>query len=156
MSHPMLELSAPLWSKLVSDLARTGQGRRESGAFLLGSITSRRIVKKYLLYADVAPDSQHVDYVFLLGKHMARVWEECERSGFRVVADVHTHPAGPVQSRSDRANPIVSVAGHIALILPRFAMGHVTPIDIGFHEFQGNGRWQSWFGSDAGTRLILT
>jgi proteasome lid subunit RPN8/RPN11 len=151
----MLELPATLWVKLVADLARTGQGRRESGAFLLGTLAPRRTVATYLLYADVAPDSQHVDYVLLLGKHMARVWEECERTGLRVVADVHTHPAGPVQSRSDRANPIISLAGHVALILPRFAMGGVAPIDVGIHEFHGNGRWQSWFGPDAAARLFL-
>jgi proteasome lid subunit RPN8/RPN11 len=156
MSAPMLDISIDLWSQLVADLARTGEGRRESGAFLLGTLAPHRKILSYMLYADVAPDAQYVDYVLLLGKHMAQVWEACEQRALQVVADVHTHPAGPAQSPSDRANPIISLAGHVALILPDFAMGIVTPSDVGVHEFQGNAHWQSWFKHDAATRLILT
>ena len=41
--------------------------------------------------------------------------------GLTVVADVHVHPGDSGQSNSDRAYPMISQAGHIALILPRFA-----------------------------------
>ena len=151
----MLEIGACLWARLIADLARTGDGHRESGAFLLGNLEPRRTVTAYLLYADIAPDSQHVDYVLLRGRHMAKVWEECERWRVLVVADVHTHPDAPVQSRSDRANPIISVAGHIALIVPRFAQGKVTRSTVGVHQFQGEGKWHSWFGLDAAVRLHI-
>lgn len=152
----MLEMGATLWSQLIADLARTGKGRRESGAFLLGILKPRRTATGYLLYADVAPDSQHVDYVLLRGRHMAKVWEECERKRTMVVADVHTHPGAPAQSISDQANPIISVAGHVALIVPGFALGEVTPATVGLHQFQGEGRWRSWFGRDAVARLRIS
>lgn len=155
MSAPQLEVSVGLWSQLIRDLARTGEGRKESGAFLLGQLTPERKVTEYLLYSDVAPDSQHVDYVLLRGRHMARVWDECENKRLKVVADVHTHPGAPFQSRSDRANPIISVSGHIALIVPNFATGDATPYSVGFHEFLGDGKWESWFKSDAAARLLI-
>ena len=155
MSAPMLKIAGGLWAHLIFDLARTGEGRKESGAFLLGKIEPDRTITDYLLYADIAPDSQHVDYVLLRGRHMARVWDECEARNLVVVADVHTHPGAPMQSRSDRANPIISVAGHVALIVPNFAMGRITPASIGFHEFQGDGKWKSWFKSDAANRLLM-
>lgn len=152
---PLLEIGRDVWGHLVEDLARTGNGRRESGAFLLGPSDSRRTVTDYILYDDVAPDSQHVDYVLLRGTHMAAVWEECERRALLVAADVHTHPGAPSQSRSDRDNPIVCIPGHIALIVPRFAQGDVTIESLGLHEFLGDGHWRSWFRSDVTTRLRL-
>ena len=36
MLAPQLEISDGLWRSLTKDLARTGEGRKESGAFLLG------------------------------------------------------------------------------------------------------------------------
>lgn len=155
MSLPMLEIGTQLWGRLVQDLARTGGGRKESGAFLLGTLYPSRRVSDYLLYSDIAPDSQHVDYVLLLGRHMATVWDECEKRHLMVVADVHTHPGAPIQSLSDRANPIISVAGHVALIVPNFAMGRVTTASIGLHEFQGSGKWKSWFKSEVAARLLV-
>lgn len=155
MSLPMLEIGRQLWGRLIQDLARTGEGRKESGAFLLGTLDPSRRVSDYLLYSDIAPDSQHVDYVLLLGRHMAKVWDECEKRHLMVVADAHTHPGAPIQSLSDRANPIISVAGHVALIVPNFAMGRVTETSIGLHEFQGNGNWKSWFKSEAAARLLV-
>lgn len=52
-------------------------------------------------------------------------------------------------------NPIISVASHVAFIAPGFALGEVTPATVGVHEFKGKGRWQSWFGQDAATRIHL-
>lgn len=155
MSSPLLEIRREVWSRLVADLARTGKGTRESGAFLLGASDQRRIVTDYLLYDEVTPEEQHVDYVLLRGPDMARVWEACERRGLFVIADVHTHPGAPAQSRSDREHPIICIPGHIALIVPRFAQGLVTIDSLGLHHFLGAGRWESWFGSDVTSCLHL-
>lgn len=151
----MLDLGTNLWHRLIGDLARVGEGRRESGAFLLGTTHPRRIVTEYLLYSDVAPELQHIDYVVLQGKHMARVWDVCEQNGLAVAADIHTHPGAPIQSISDRQNPIVSLRGHVALIVPDFAIGDVSLSSIGFHEFLGAGRWSSYFGKNAASRIRL-
>jgi proteasome lid subunit RPN8/RPN11 len=155
VSSSLLEIRREVWNRLVDDLARTGKGTRESGAFLLGASEQRRVVTDYLLYHEVAPESQHVDYVLLRGPDMARVWEECERRELFVIADVHTHPGAPAQSRSDRHHPIICIPGHVALIIPRFAQG-LVPIDsLGLHRFLGSGCWESWFGPDVTSRLQL-
>lgn len=87
---------------------------------------------------------------------MSKVWTECERQGVQVVADIHTHPLDPAQSESDRAHPIVSISGHMALIVPNFATGLVRAEDLGVHEFQGRGCRQSWFGNDVASKLRFT
>lgn len=155
MPASLLEFQAPLWRALINDLARTGDGRRESGAFLLGNTEPTRRVVDYLLYADLSPDVQHADYVLLNGGDMARVWERCEQRGLEVVADVHTHRGGSGQSLSDRQYPIISLAGHVALIVPNYAMGTVSARDVGFHHFLGNRQWRSYFGDEASVRLTI-
>jgi len=153
MSAHKLEIPKVLWRDLVEQLACSGQGRRESGAFLLGTLQPRRAVSTYILYDEISASAQHSNYVLLLGGDMSKVWSECERQGVQVVADIHTHPRGPGQSISDRANPIVSISGHVALIVPNFAVGLVRPEDLGMHEFLGKGCWESWFGTEAARNL---
>jgi len=158
MSHPLLDIPHTVFQALIADLARSGRGVKESGAFLLGRQDgTHRIVTAYLTYEDVAPNSssQH-DYVAFTAEEMAAAWEYCYTTGLQVVADVHTHPLGPRQSPSDRAHPIVSVAGHVALIVPNFAQGSPQPRDLGVHLFGGAGRWQSMFGDEAHAAIRLT
>ncbi len=76
--------------------------------------------------------------------------------GMTVVADVHTHPFGPGQSRADRTNPMVALKGHIALIVPRFAKGNPRPRDLGLYVYQGNHQWTSYSGSNVCRLLRLT
>lgn len=156
MSAHKLEIPNVLWRNLIGQLAHSGQGRRESGAFLLGTLQPKRTVTSYILYDAISPSAQHSNYVLLLGGDMSKVWLECERQGVQVVADIHTHPRGPAQSISDRANPIVSISGHVALIVPNFATGLVRPEDLGVHEFRGKGRWNSWFDTEAASKLKFT
>lgn len=147
MSLPLLEIPRQLYDSLIDDLAKSGRGVKESGAFLLGGLDGRRRhVSSYLMYDKVAPlSSNKFAYVAFTAEEMARAWEHCYEVGLLVVADVHTHPFGPAQSPSDRAHPIVSVAGHVALIVPNFAQGAPQPRELGVHLFCGSGRWESVF-----------
>ena len=158
MSHPLLELPQSMFQALIVDLAKSGQGVKESGAFLLGKQAgSRRLVTSYLMYDKVAPESSRSHaYVAFTAEEMARAWEHCYAAGQQVVADVHTHPFGPAQSVTDRAHPIVSVAGHVALIVPKFAKGSQQPRDLGVHLFGGASRWHSMFNHDAQAAVRLT
>lgn len=158
MSHPLLELPQSMFQALIVDLAKSGRGVKESGAFLLGKQEgSRRLVTSYLMYDKVAPESSRSHaYVAFTAEEMARAWEHCYATGQQVVADVHTHPFGPAQSVSDRAHPIVSVASHVALIVPNFAQGSPQPRDLGVHLFGGAGRWHSMFNHDAQAAVRLT
>jgi proteasome lid subunit RPN8/RPN11 len=162
MSRPLLEIPGELYESLITDLAASGRGVKEAGAFLLGDLEpsregQRRLVRSYLMYDQVAPlsSSQHA-YVAFTAEEMARAWEHCYSVGMQVVADVHTHPLGPAQSKSDRAHPIVSIAGHVALIVPYFAMGSTRPQDLGVHVFGGQGRWASFFREEAAAAIQIT
>ncbi len=156
-SAPLLEAPAPLWGSLIAHLREQGAGVRESGAFLLGNKTDAgRVISDFLPYEQLQPDALHDDFVALTAASFAKLWEVCRARGVTVVADVHTHRNGPGQSRSDRANPMVALKGHIALIVPRFARGTVRPRDLGLYVYEGNHQWASHSGSDVGRLLRLT
>lgn len=153
---PLLEVPAPLWGELVMHLREQGAGVRESGAFLLGNgKSSTRTISRFLPYEQLQADALRGDYVSLSAASFAKLWELCRRSGLSVVADVHTHRFGASQSQSDRTNPMVAVAGHIALIMPHFACDEVQPANVCMYVYQGNHRWTSYTGSDVEARLRL-
>ncbi len=154
---PLLELPFALWADLMAHLCAQGAGVRESGAFLLGRKTDAgRTVMRFVPYEQLQPDAFSNDYVSLKADTFTKLWEVCRATGMAVVADVHTHPLGPGQSPSDRANPMVALKGHIALIVPQFAKCNPRPRDVGLYVYQGNHQWASHSGSDVGRLLRLT
>lgn len=158
MSRPLLEIPKSMYGALIADLAKSGQGIKEAGAFLLGKADGQcRTVSSYLMYDTVATESSRIhSYVAFTAEEMARAWEHCYTTGLQVVADIHTHPFGPKQSITDRNHPIVSVPGHIALIVPYFAIRNPQPIDLGIHLFEGAGQWRSMFRKAAYEAILLT
>jgi hypothetical protein len=58
-----------------------------------------------------------------------------------VVADVHVHPGSASQSASDCDHPMISRAGHVALILPDFARPPVQTESVGIYRYLGGKRW---------------
>lgn len=155
-SAPLLEASAALWTSLISHLREQGGGVRESGAFLLGHKTdASRIVLRFLPYEQLQADALHDDYVSLTAASFARLWDVCRSERMTVVADVHTHRLGPGQSISDRANPMVALKGHIALIVPRFARGRVRPRDIALYVYEGSHSWTAYLGSEVSNLLRI-
>lgn len=157
MSAPLLELPAGLWTELLEHLRLQGAGVRESGAFLLGHKTEAgRVAMRFLPYEQLQADALHDDYVALSATSFARLWELCRADGFTVVADLHTHRFGAGQSRSDRANPMVAVAGHLAFIVPRFAQGTVHLQDLGMYVYEGSHRWAAYSRSDVLRLVRLT
>jgi proteasome lid subunit RPN8/RPN11 len=154
---PLLEVPATLWTEVMAHLRAQGGGVRESGAFLLGHKTDAgRVAMQFVPYEQLQPDACSNDYVSLKADSFAKLWEVCRAQGLTVVADVHTHPVGPSQSRSDRANPMFALKGHVALIVPRFAKGNPRPRDLGLYVYQGNHQWLSHSGSDVSRLLRLT
>lgn len=151
-----LEFRAGLWPALTGDLHHRGRGCRESGAFLLGRVTdTAKVVYDWLTYDDLDPQSLKFPIVRLDSSAFARLWEGCATRQLEVVADIHTHPHGPAQSRSDQAYPMIALAGHIALIAPNFARGPVMPQNISFNVYQGGGRWHSYYRSDAAALIKI-
>jgi hypothetical protein len=153
----LLEISTQLWTGLIVHLRTQGRGIHESGAFLLGRATEAgRTVTAFLPYEELQADALQEDYVTLSAASFSKLWTICREHSLTVVADVHTHQFGPQQSRSDKTNPMVAIAGHVALIVPRFAQGSIHLEDIGVHVYQGSHRWTSQFGPGARQIINLT
>jgi len=142
---PQHELSCSwlLWRQLLERLRERGHyGRHESGAFLIGERREGRArITQFVLYDDLDPKCLETGIVHFDGRYFGALWELCKESGLSVVADVHTHPEGSQQSSSDRANPMISRSGHIALIVPRFAMEPVIRSQVGIYRYEGSKRW---------------
>lgn len=152
----MLEFAPGVWQALMHDLRERGQGRRESGAFLLDRRDDpRRVVKAWLPYDEIDADALNSDHIRLSTAAFGRLWQWCDHRQFRVIADVHTHPWGPGQSDSDRAFPMIAFVGHIALIVPNFAQGNPQPLDVSFNVYRGGGRWFSALGHAAASKIIV-
>ena len=148
--QPRLAIDAPLWESLLEKLRERGGGVRESGAFLLGrGEGAEREVTKFVLYDDLDPDCLAEGYVHFDGRYYGQLWEICRREALSVVGDVHTHPGGSGQSESDRTHPMVSIAGHIALIVPNYARAPITAEDVGVYVYRGRHRWLAYRGRRA-------
>jgi hypothetical protein len=144
-SQPELACARALWERLLLQLCeRGGYGKRESGAFLLGQeADGARQISQFVLYDDLDPHSLDLGIVHFDGRHYGKLWERCRVTNTMVVADVHTHPFGSQQSLLDRAHPMIAMAGHIALILPNFAMGTPSMEEVGMYRYLGDRRWQT-------------
>jgi len=144
---PRHELSCSwrLWQRLLAGLRERGRSAsRESGAFLLGyTVKDRRRIVDFILYDDLDPHALDTGIVRFDGRHFGTLWDICKRRGLSVIADVHVHAGGSGQSSSDQAHPMISRAGHIALILPDFARAPVEPSAIGIYRYLGDKRWHS-------------
>ncbi len=143
---PRHELSCSwfLWRRLKEKLRERGRRRGESGAFLLGRRDggSARIVD-FVLYDDLDPHALDSGIVRFDGRYFSDLWAICKSRGVTVVADVHVHPGRSDQSDSDHNHPMISQAGHIALILPRFATGAQPRRDIGIYRYLGGKKWET-------------
>ena len=145
-----LSCSASLWSEGLRELNRRGKGNRESGAFLLGVRSgNQRRITCFVYYDDLDPRSLDSGIVVFDGAGYGPLWQLCRETGLTVVADVHTHPRAPIQSGTDRVNPMVATKGHIALIVPNLAEQVVGPRELGIYEYEGAHRWHTYNGSAA-------
>lgn len=138
---PELSIPEPIWSQLLDGLRARGRGVRESGAFLLGPPDRPRRVSSIVFYDQIDPHVFDTGIIVIDGACMADLWAVCRRSGLAVVADVHTHPGGALQSESDRRHPMIAEPGHIAIIIPDFAAEPVQMNTIGLYRYRGNFDW---------------
>lgn len=141
-SPPSLRCKTDLWLAGAHELGtRTRNRTRESGAFLLGTVGATRRIERFIFYDDLDPQALSSGIVHFDGARFPSLWKVCRDLQLQVVADVHVHPDGYQQSYSDRTQPAIPRAGHIALILPDFAHGEVRPGGIGMYEYLGNQQW---------------
>ncbi len=146
-----LSCSSRLWRALLHELARRGGGHRESGAFLLGKrVGNRRVVHGFICYDDLDPHCLDKGIVVFDGAGYGLLWQHCRKARLEVVADVHTHGGLAQQSTADQDHPMIATPGHIALIVPGFALRLVGARELGVYEYLGEHRWQSYDGKAAG------
>lgn len=143
---PRHELSCSwfVWRKLVKGLRLRGKNSsRESGAFLLGHKTDTRArIVDFVLYDDLDPHCLDTGIVRFDGRYFSDLWAICKARGLTVVADVHVHPGGEQQSKSDRCYPMISRPGHLALIIPKFATSGKSS-SVGVYRYLGNKEWDT-------------
>lgn len=145
-----LSCSWVLWWWLCRKLRERGQNRsRESGAFLLGRRRGKRArIVDFVLYDDLDAHCLDTGIVRFDGRYFSDLWALCKARGLTVVADIHVHPGGAGQSASDRAHPMIARAGHIAVILPRFAVPPQPRRDIGIYRYRGGKQWTAVLAAD--------
>ena len=133
----------PVWRRLLRTLRDRGRlASRESGAFLLGNVDAkvRRIVD-FVPYDDLDPHCLQDNMIIFDGGSYGALWTLCRQRHLSVVADIHVHPGSVLQSSIDKVNPMVSTRGHLALILPRYAIPPVRRREIGIYRYEGDGMW---------------
>lgn len=148
-----------LWRRLIIQLRRRGQGRSESGAFLLApqnAIANR--VTAFVCYDELDPDAYQGGAIEFHAVGHAALWEHCKNSNLRVIADVHTHPGrGVGQSCIDQRNPMIPLKGHTALIVSNFAHTRWWTLDeVGVYEYLGNFKWGSHAVASGNRRVNLS
>lgn len=154
--HALLRFRPEVWAQMIEELHRRGEERRESGAFLLAARQGNPRVVERVVYLDDIDPACLVGGIHLHGEAYGKLWDICEETGSKVVGDIHTHPTERVaQSPTDRENPMVARADHVALIAPNFAAGSVVATDVGVHLYQGEQGWSSHFGREARRLLYL-
>lgn len=155
MQNPKLKIKLTLWKRLIKELKKRGKGKRETGAFLLGE-TEGRTITSFICYDDLDPLAFDSGIIIFNGDGYIPLWEHCSGNRVKVLADVHTHPGDWTgQSGSDKSHPMIAQLGHIALIVPCFAMKRNQLLNgVGIHEFLGDRAWKSWFEVDGIIELI--
>lgn len=143
---PRHELSCSwlVWRKLMAGLRERGaNSSRESGAFLLGyKVGEKARIVDFVLYDDLDSHCLESGIVRFDGRYFSELWAICKARKLTVVADVHVHPGGEQQSKSDRAHPMISRSGHLALIVPNFAK-RAKRSTVGIYRYLGNKDWVS-------------
>jgi hypothetical protein len=153
-SHP-LSIPNKLWAQMITDLKQRGEGRRESGAFLLGPIDGM-IVTEYICYDDLDPNSLDTGIIEFEDIGFSKLWPYCIKKQVRVFADAHTHPtANTRQSGLDKDNPMIVEIGHLALIIPNYAQNKNQLLQgVGVYRYLGSKEWDTQTPSKNFVKLI--
>lgn len=145
LTSPNAVIAAPkrLWTYIVASLRSKGGGKRESGCFLLGDIGARVRFVRDVVFFDELDASCETGHLSLNARAFTELWKICKMCNMAVVADVHTHPHGVAQSMTDERNPAVSQVGHVAMILPNFAMSTRKHEGLGLFVYRGRHQWST-------------
>jgi proteasome lid subunit RPN8/RPN11 len=151
----LLRMRRADWNAMITELGHRGQGRRESGAFLLCDRDGDPRTVHRVVYLDDLDPGCLTGAIEFDGLAYSKLWDICDGEQCRVIGDIHTHPGPTVrQSGIDAANPMIAQEGHIALIVPDFALHAIRSHEVGVHRYDGMG-WHTWTGKAAKRRLLI-
>jgi len=154
---PLL-ISRRRFAKLIRELHRRGEDRRESGAFLLVPRDARpldggHVITDILYYDDLDAECL-TGGITMHAIGLSRLNQLCRERRLRVLGDIHTHPSTYIQqSRMDATHPMIALPGHVAFIAPNYAAGSIGPTDLGAHRLLPGGAWEPAYGTDV-TRML--
>lgn len=151
-----ITLSKKVWNELYVQLRNRGMKVRESGAFLLGR-EDCEAVTDLLYYDDLEPHALDSGAIHITAKAFIALADYCLANQLTVKADIHTHPGRITrQSSIDEANPMIKIKGHLALIVPLYAMPRRCNLKLlGIFEFLGNGyNWRSYQYKDGIVKIL--
>jgi hypothetical protein len=105
--RPNLTCDADVWRAGTAELnRRTLNGRRESGAFLIGRRRGSACqIEEFVFYDDLDPHALATGIVHFDGNKFTKLWDICRSRGLSVVADVHVHPAAASKALPTRPSP---------------------------------------------------
>lgn len=140
-----LRIPKELWNTLMNELYARGNDETESGAFLLAPKEDNTVCE-FVCYDDLEAGCLDTGAISLTSAAFIKLWKYAAEKNLIVVADIHTHPSYIVrQSVIDIENPMVSIRGHIALIVPHFAKYLPQTLNkVGVYEYLGDYEWKNW------------
>lgn len=151
-ARPLL-ISRRRFTRLLRELHRRGENRRESGAFLLAHRDARPIaggreITEIIYYDDLDADCL-TGGITMHATGLSRLNQLCRDRRLRVLGDIHTHPSSSIQqSRIDATHPMIALPGHLAFIAPNYAAGPIVATDLGGHRLLAGGSWEPAYGAD--------
>ncbi|CAN5327856.1 hypothetical protein BH09ACT10_BH09ACT10_16780 [soil metagenome] len=149
-SKAPFRISRRRWRRLLSELERRGQGRRESGAFLLAGRDRAPDRVVCVAYYDDLDAHCLTGGISFATSGFTELWRVCESENLRVVSDAHTHPGTWVeQSGIDAANPMIARVGHVAMIVPSYGVARSVE-ECGVHIYLGSKQWLPVSADEAG------
>ena len=134
------KISRRRWKRLLAELVRRGEDRRESGAFLLSDREANTVTA--IAFYDDSDGECLTGGISFASSGFTELWGICRTRNLRVVADIHTHPSRWVmQSEIDATNPMIARVGHVAIIVPDYGRAGSLQ-DCGAHIYLGSRQWQ--------------
>lgn len=151
--RPQVRIAQHTFLRLLRELERRSQHRREAGAFLLAPKSGQHVTM-VAYYDDLDPTCLTGGITFHPAGYTT-LNQLCRDHQVHVLADIHLHPGHHVQQSSiDAAHPMVARAGHLALIAPRFAQGVTRADQLGAH-LKITGGWHTIPRSEVAGVLVV-
>lgn len=133
----LIEVPRPILEATFWSLRDCGLGKSECVAYWTGPASELTVDGTEHPVHSKSPFGYEID-----GNWLTEFCWQLARSRRSVRAQVHTHPGRAFHSETDNEWPIVSQAGFLSVVIPRFASGNVDLTDAWIGRLEPDGTWQ--------------